>query len=192
MENKTLEFYNANIENYTKETAYVEFTDIQDRFLKYLTKGSSILDLGWGSGRDSKYFLDKGYVVEAIDGSIEMCKFASLLTGIAVQHKLFHELDVVDTYDGIWASASLLHVPYDELKDVIGKLYTALHDEGIFYCSFKYGDYRGYRADRYFTDLNEESLAKLLDGFEVVEQWISEDVRVNQTQVWLNTIVRKK
>ena len=192
MNNKTLDFYDSNIENYSKDTAYVDFHDIQNRFLKYLEKGSSILDMGCGTGRDSKYFLNEGYVVDAMDGSIEMCKFASDFTGIRVEHKLFHELDKVDVYDGIWASASLLHVPYDGLKDVFDKISLALHENGIFYCSFKYGDYQGYRQDRYFTDLNENSLLELVgDHFEIVEQWISEDVRVNQTQIWLNTIMKK-
>ena len=193
MENKTLNFYNANTKDYVLDTVGVEFHEVQDRFLKYLNKGCSILDLGCGSGRDSKYFLDMGYTVEAMDGSLEMCKYASELTGILVENKLFHELDVVDKYDAIWASASLLHVPYEELLDVFTKIYDALHEEGIFYSSFKYGDFSGYRQERYFTDLNEKSLEELLkDKFEIVEQWISEDVRVHQTQIWLNTIVRKK
>ena len=192
MKNKTLEFYNTNSKDYTQETLHVNFYTLQEHFLQYVPKDGIILDLGCGSGRDSKYFLDKGYTVEAMDGSIEMCKIASEVTGIMVQHKLFRELDVCKRYDAIWASASLLHCPRCELKDIFSKIHMALKDDGIFYCSFKYGDFEGYRTDRYFTDMTEESLFAIYNEyFNKVEHWISEDVRSNYTQVWLNVILKK-
>ena len=193
MNKKTLAFYNEHTNDFVEGTVTIDFHEVQDRFLQYVKEGSYLLDFGCGSGRDTKYFLDKGYLVDAIDGSIELCKYASQLTGIDVKHMYFEDFDVVDMYDAIWASASLLHCQYDALEGMFEKIYQALKKDGIFFSSFKYGKYQGYRNERYFTDLDEEEFEKFIEGkFEILEQWISEDSRKDVDQLWLNTIVRKK
>ena len=135
MKNSTLEYYDHNAEQFFKTTADVDFTDTQDRFLRYLAPGSRILDLGCGSGRDARYFLEKGYQVDATDGSAEICRLASEYTGIPVKQMLFSELDATEEYDGIWACASILHLPEEELRDVMHRIGTALKIGGIFYTS---------------------------------------------------------
>ena len=132
------------------------------------------------SGRDTKYFLEQGYQVEAIDGSEELCKVASAYTGITVKKLLFIDLSEVQKYDTIWACSSILHAPSDELIIIMKKIWIALKDNGVFYTSFKYGTFEGERNDRYFTDMTEESLSALLTkvtGFNIEEQWITSDVR---------------
>lgn len=192
---KTLDYYNLQFGQYSETTVDLEFSDIQDRFLKYLEPGALILDFGCGSGRDSRYFLQKGYAVEASDGSEEMVRIATETAGIPVKKMLFSELDETEKYDGIFACASILHVPYAELPDILKRVHKALKLQGIFYTSFKYGDFEGERNGRYFTDLNEEKLAELLQccgGFTTVEQWISSDTRPGRSdEKWLNVIVRK-
>lgn len=194
-EKKTLDYYNRQFGQYTETTVDLEFSDIQDRFLKYLEPGATILDFGCGSGRDSRYFLQKGYAVEASDGSEEMVRIATETAGIPVKLMLFSELDETEKYDGIFACASILHVPSAELPDIFRRVHKALKTGGIFYPSFKYGGFEGERKGRYFTDQNEEKLAKLLQesgGFEIIEQWISYDVRPGRgEEKWLNTIMRK-
>ena len=192
---KTLSYYNKKSDQFTGSTLDVEFSEIQDNFLKYLKPGSLILDFGCGSGRDSRYFLKKGYSVEAIDGSEEMVKIASEVAGIPVKQMLFSELNEHEKYDGIFACASILHVPYTELKDILIRIREAVKHDGIVYVSFKYGDFEGYRNDRYFTDLNEERFQKLLDsasGLEIAEMSITTDVRPGRdNEKWLNAILRK-
>ena len=85
----TLDYYNKNAKEFISDTRDVTFTEIQDIFLNYIPIGGAILDFGCGSGRDTKYFLSKGYDVDAIDGSVELCKIASEHTGISVKHMLF-------------------------------------------------------------------------------------------------------
>ncbi len=193
---KTLEYYDSHSQAFANTTLEVGFTDIQDGFLKYLEPGASILDFGCGSGRDSRYFLSKGYRVEASDGSEEMVKIASENTGIPVRYMLFDELNEVKKYDGIFACASILHVPYAQLPEILKKIRTALKPKGIFYVSFKYGTFEGYRNGRYFTDLNEEKFAELLKsvgGFEILEQHISLDVRPGrEEEKWLNVFLQKE
>ncbi len=165
------------------------------KFLTKLEKGSNILDFGCGSGRDTKYFFEQGYNVEAIDGSAELCKLAGEYTGIKVKNILFQELSEVDKYDGIWACSSILHLPVGELDEVMKKMVIALKKNGIIYTSFKYGTFAGERNGRYFTDMTEEVFAVFLsgiDGLKIEEQWITSDVRPGRgEEKWLNLILRK-
>ena len=88
MSDRTLEYYNFNVKSFNANTFSADFSQIQQEFLKILTPGSYILDFGCGSGRDTKYFLEQGYKVDAIDGSSELCKLASAHTGIKVRQML--------------------------------------------------------------------------------------------------------
>ena len=149
---KTLNYYNENAQSFASGTVSVEFTEMQDRFLEKLDPGAYILDFGCGAGRDTKYFLSQGYRVDAIDGSEQLCRIASDHTGIKVRQILFQELEANEKYDGIWACASILHLPKKELKEVLKKMLTALKTDGWIYTSFKYGEYEGNRNGRNFTD----------------------------------------
>lgn len=153
----TLDYYNKNAKKFITGTISVDFGTIQNRFLDKLHPGAEILDYGCGSGRDIKYFLEQGCKVTAIDGSQELCKLASEYTGIPVKHMLFQDLDEKEVYDGIWACSSILHVPANELRDIIKKMANALRAHGIIYTSFKYGTFEGERNGRYFTDMTEET-----------------------------------
>lgn len=82
---RTLEYYNENADSFAAGTVTVDFHQTQDKFLNRLNPGSYILDFGCGSGRDTKYFLNQGYKVDAIDGSNELCRIASEYTGISVK-----------------------------------------------------------------------------------------------------------
>lgn len=196
MKESTLDYYNKNANTFVEGTINVEFTDTQDRFLKLLSEGARILDFGCGSGRDTKYFLSKGFLVDATDGSEELCRIASELTGIPVRRMLFTELDAIDAYDGIWACSSILHCPKEELRDVIRKMIRAVKDGGVIYTSFKYGDFEGERNGRFFTNFTTESFHEYLRGFPelgVEQEWVSCDVRPGRgDEKWLNLILRKK
>ena len=135
--NQTLEYYEKNADAYVKDTVSVDFTDVQNRFMQAL-KGRKILDFGCGSGRETKVFFFFWFNVFAFDGSVEMCKLASKHTGIDVKHMLVQDIDFEDEFDGIWAYASLLHVPSDEMESVLLKLKKALKSNGIF-CAGKFG-----------------------------------------------------
>lgn len=191
----TLGYYDDKSEQFAGSTVDLEFTDIQDGFLRFLEPGALILDFGCGSGRDSRYFLDKGYRVEAIDGSEEMVRIASEVTGLPVRHMLFQDLNETEKYDGIFACASILHVPYGELNGILAKMKDAVKTNGIIYVSFKYGDFEGYRNGRYFTDLDETRFRELLEkvgGMTIAEERITSDARPDRKEEkWLNVILRK-
>lgn len=196
MLNKTINYYDINAKEFVEGTLNVDFKVTQDKFINKLPAKGYILDFGCGSGRDTKYFLAKDFNVDAIDGSIELCKIASEYTNIKVRHMYFNELSIVNKYDGIWACSSILHLSLDDLVDVFKRMSKALKDEGIIYTSFKYGDFSGERNGRYFTDMTEDSFAKLIanvENLKVEEQWITADVRPQRgNEKWLNLILRKK
>lgn len=123
---------------------------MQCEFLNLLRTESYILDFGCGSGRDTKYFLEHGYQVDAVDGSMELCRIASEFTGIEVRQMLFQELQEKEKYDGIWACASILHVPKIELADILQKMCNAVKVDGVIYISFKYGNFEGEQNGRFF------------------------------------------
>lgn len=191
----TIDYYNRNVQDFVDRTVSVDFTRIHKVFLELLPRDARILDFGCGSGRDTKYFLDCGYQVDAMDGSIELCRAASEYTGIHVKQMLFQDLAEEEKYDGIWACASILHVKKTELPDIIRKMSLATKENGIIYISFKCGDYEGERNGRYFTDMTEISMKELLVDFpelKVEKQWITGDVRADRgDERWLNMILRK-
>ena len=117
MSDKTLEYYNANAEKFVESRLSVDFSQVQSEFLNLLMPESYILDFGCGSGRDMKYFLEHGYRVDAVDGSAKLCRIASEFTGIQVHQMLFQGLQEKEMYDGIWACASVLHVPENRVGD---------------------------------------------------------------------------
>jgi 2-polyprenyl-3-methyl-5-hydroxy-6-metoxy-1,4-benzoquinol methylase len=192
--NKTLTYYNTNAHRFTSDTLNVEFSNIQDSFLAQLPAGALILDFGCGSGRDSRYFLQKGYRVEACDGSEEMVKAATRNAGIPVKKMLFSELNEENRYDGLFACASILHVPSKDLPDIFTRMKKAVKKGGILYVSFKYGTFEGIRNGRYFTDLTEESLHAILDrvgGLEIIRTGITGDARPGrEDEKWLNVLLR--
>lgn len=190
--NKTLKYYNQTAQTFVQGTIDADLGKLHRRFLKLLPIQAHILDLGCGSGRDAKAFLDAGYQVTAIDGSEGCCRLAGDYIGQPVLCQTFEELDFDQAFDGVWACASLLHVPYAELTDIFEKIARALRPGGTLYASFKYGDFEGERNGRYFTDLTEERLAAVIEpvaGLTVVETFVTGDVREGRgDERWLNVV----
>lgn len=192
---ETIKYYNENATYFASSTANVEFHHMQERFQDKLQEGSYILDFGCGSGRDTKYFIEQGYHLDAIDGSEELCKLASEFTGVEIKHMYFQELSEVNKYDGIWACSSILHLDKNSLIDVLRKMSAALKTQGVIYASFKYGNFEGDRNGRYFTDFTQEAFEeyiKQVPELLIEECWITSDVRPGRSEEkWLNLILRK-
>lgn len=159
--NTTIEYFNDKAEHCFADAFTITERSNQDRFLAELPAGGSILDLGCGSGRDTAYFREKGFTVTPTDGSARMCELASEYLGTPVRVQEFNELDDVALYDGIFASASIMHLEYDQLVELMPKLSRALKPGGVLYVSFKYGDNDGYLGKRYYTYMTEERFAEL-------------------------------
>jgi SAM-dependent methyltransferase len=150
MDEESLNFYRRNADAYAG-WAKAPTTRLTG-FLALLPPGGSILELGCGAGNHSAKMLEAGFAVRPTDGSPEMAEVASRRLGCTVETMLFHELNEHEAYDGVWASACLLHVPKDELGGILGRIRGALKPEGVFYASFKVGDGDGRdKLGRYYN-----------------------------------------
>lgn len=191
---RTIEYYNKNAESFIQSTIGVDMSSLYSEFEKYLSPGCKILDLGCGSGRDSKYFMNKGYQITAIDPSEEMCASTEKISGIYALKMKVEDMTFVEEFDAIWACASLLHTKMSEMKMVLNKCAQSLKKSGYMYASWKYGT--GERIDgyRHFSDFDEESIKKVLSAIsniKIVKVWKTSDVRNRNMTVWINVIVKR-
>lgn len=194
-ENSTIEYYNQNSDMYINGTFNVNMNHLYNEFEKYLSIGDGILDVGCGSGRDSKYFLQKKYKVTSIDASKEMCERTKLITNNEVIQMKAENINFEDEFQAIWACASLLHVSKNNMLQTMVKIMAALKDNGIFYGSWKYGTEERFLKGRYFMDYTEKTLQELLSGIDnisLLKLWITSDVRGEKDkEKWINVILKK-
>ena len=123
-----------------------------DAFLDALPAGAPILELGCGGGQDAAYMLSRGFDVTPTDGSAELAREAEKRISKPVRIMRFETLNARDAFDGIWAEASLLHVPRSILPDIFGRILKALKTAGIFHASFKAGEAEGHdKFGRYYN-----------------------------------------
>ncbi len=123
-----------------------------DAFLNALPAGAAILELGCGGGQDAAYMLSHGFDVTPTDGSAELAKEAENRIGRPVRIMRFETLDATESFDGVWAEASLLHVPRSVLPDVFDRILRALKPTGVFHASFKAGEAEGHdKFGRYYN-----------------------------------------
>ena len=193
----TLAYYERNAESYFRATHDTDLSTIYQRFIRRLPKGGRILDAGSGSGRDTLAFVERGYYVKAFDSSTALCKLSTEFTGIRTSVRRFQEVEEEEEYHGVWACASLLHVPETELADAINRLVRALKAGGVLYMSFKHGAGERVAGDgRFFIDMTEERLRRLLQGLpglktEGVWKTLGEGRFVGEGE-WLNALVSKR
>ena len=192
----TLGYYEVNADNYFRVTHDADLSSIYQRFLCKLPKGGRILDAGSGSGRDTAAFIRRGYLVEAFDLSPALCELSTEFTGIQASVRRFQEVDEKEEFDGVWACASLLHVPEAELGEVTNRLVRALKTKGVLYMSFKYGAGERVAEDgRFFVDMTEDRIHDLVQGVQnlkVQRVWrtLGEGKFAGQGE-WLNALVSK-
>ncbi len=189
-------YYNRYASTYFESTVNLDMSEARSRFIEVLPEAASVLDLGCGSGRDSLAFFEEGFEVTPLDGSPEMCALAEIHTGLEVLNMTFEELDFEEVFDGIWACASLLHVPEEKMPDILKKAGTALKPDGYLFLSVKEGDFEGERDGRYYVDYSKRKLMNLIEDiglFEIEDVWKSADVKnhISETK-WLNIIAKRK
>ena len=186
-------YYKENKEQFINNTINCDMSFHYQLFEKYLSNNAkTILDIGFGSGRDSLYF-SKKYEVYSIDPVEGFCEHAKTLGLTNVYCMKVQEMNFDNKFDGIWACASLLHIPSYELVDVLNRCYNALTPNGVMYCSFKVGDFEGERQGRYFLDLIEERFRQYVSKtkFEILEVCTTNDVRPDREEKWLNVVMKK-
>jgi SAM-dependent methyltransferase len=192
----TIAYYESHAEQFAKSTLDVGMQSLYEPFLALLPQSGHILDAGCGSGRDSLCFLRRGYRVTAFDASPAMARIATEITGQPTAVLRFQDMSYEDEFDGIWACASLLHVPGRDMDDVFSRFTHALRGEGVWYVSFKRGTREEVRHGRLFTDFTADRLRQTVQRhprLNLIQVWETDDARPEREgQKWLNCLVRKK
>lgn len=195
MEDKTIEYYNDNAISYFESTINANMESSYDKFLSRVKIGGYILDFGCGSGRDTLYFINHGYKVDAIDGSKELCKLASSYTKSDIKCMNFLGFHEKDKYDGVWACSSLLHAPRKDLIVILKNISASLKNDGIFYTCFKNGSGEETKEGRYFNYITFEYFKDLIS--KIPELNILDHATTlsttnpNEAKYWDNYILKK-
>lgn len=137
---QSVAYYNAHAQQVIDETLHVDMSALYDAFLPQLPENAHILDAGCGSGRDSREFLAGGYRVTAFDASEKLAALATKAISHPVSVRTFSQVTEHRAYDGIWACASLLHLPRQQIPHALARLWQALKPGGLLYLSFKQGE----------------------------------------------------
>lgn len=194
----TLKYYNDNAYTYSEQTKYGDMSYAYNKFLMLLPDKAYILDFGCGSGRDSKYFIEHGYSVMAIDGSEKLCELATEYMGQKVICMKFDELESIKEFDGIWACSSIIHVERELLPSILKKMLDALKDDGVIYTCFKKDDKEIVQDGKYYNYITREILDSILSEIDVSSEIV--DYYENGTcanvnrpaSIWGNYLIRKK
>lgn len=175
----TAESYDRTVQAYLQRNGRTVPTDAALRFLDCLAPRATILDLGCGPGTDARFFSDAGYEVTGIDVSPEMIREAqrhapkARFVVMDMRHLTLPNL----AFDGVWANATLHHVPKGEIRDVLTAIARSLKPNGVLYCSVKRGDAEGLEADdryggvpKFWSYFSEERLRQdlLETGYRVL------------------------
>ncbi|MDD7739760.1 MAG: class I SAM-dependent methyltransferase [Fusicatenibacter sp.] len=193
----SIDYYERYAIPYYEQTIDLDMTEVMQPFLNALPEGAEeILDLGCGSGRDTKTLEELGYVVTAMDGSEKMCELAEIYTDQEVLHLKFEDMDFDEVFDGIWACESLVHVPSEEIEKIMEKVMDALKPGGILYFSVYEGERDGMYGGRYFCDYTEEEVRELIGRFsraKILDVWTTDNFRRDADDLqWLNVLVKKR
>lgn len=206
--NQTLDFYNSHADAFIEQTRNVMLYELYDTFISnlphHLKLPNHILDVGCGSGRDSFWFSNKfGINVTAIDGSSEIIKRNKEYYALSDVRWLNLMFDGIKTqgwdnqFTGIWACASLLHVPFQDLPHLMTDLMNTLIFDGIMYASFKHGTNERTQDGRFFCDMNETRLLEVLHKISInctliYDCWLTTDQREDRDDEWLNVLITKR
>jgi SAM-dependent methyltransferase len=200
-----LRFYEEHVKEYVAKFDKFDLSNARNTFLAEVTRSQDervqsvggiprILDAGCGTGRDVYQFIRQGYAVTAIDASPAMLRECTKKIRAAREsgetelvkqaanaserfEMSFREMRFRAEFDGIWAAASLLHVPSEEMEEIVGRLVQALKPGGILYMSFKYGRGEGDFDARFYSYYGRRRIGRLLNRFsevEVIRIWLSD------------------
>ncbi|MDP9000136.1 MAG: class I SAM-dependent methyltransferase [Myxococcota bacterium] len=194
---RTIGHYDESAESFYEATRDHDVSQNYDALLGAIRGAPPfvLLDFGCGPGRDLAYFRSLGHEAVGLDGSESFVRMARETTGCSVLHQNFLRLTLpVAHYDGVFANASLFHVPLQELPKVLGTLWMALKTDGVLFCSNPHGndteDFSGRRFGAFLT--LETWRAHLVRArFDEIAHYYRPAGRPREEQPWLASIWRK-
>lgn len=155
---QTCKYYDNCASEYSDKTIHINMAEIRETFTKHLPKNGHILDLGCGSGRDSYAFLRLGFSVTALEPSLKLAQLASSYIGQNVLQKKAQDMSDQETYDGIWACASLVHIPEQEFTTTLQQLTRSLKPGGVIYISLKQTEQHWDDLGRFYNGISTQAV----------------------------------
>ena len=194
MMNETLKYYNTNAEDYFRSTVDVDFDSLRKKFASCLPPGGRIIDVGCGSGRDAKAFLDMGFQAVGLDASEGLARIARDQMDIPVLVADMASWQAEEPFDGIWCCAALLHLNEKEADQFFRNLPGNLKDGGILFLSVKEGILTGPdEKGRFMQNYTEADLRRKIEdaGLEIIELERTGDKLGRNDFAWLNVFARR-
>ena len=197
IEKFTIAHYEDNAESFRVGTKDHDVSQNVAALLGALPKDKTldILDFGCGPGRDMCVFKSLGHRPVGLDGSKEFCKMAQQLSDCPTLNQQFLKLELKDNnYDGIFANASLFHVPSQELPRVLRELHSALRKDGILFSSNPRGNAEGWQGQRYGHYMEIEASETFLEqsGFRIIEHYYRPSGKPREQQPWLAIVSQRQ
>ena len=194
----TLRHYNAHAESFWRGTKDHDVSQNRAALLEHLRGAPPyrILDFGCGPGRDLKYFKDLGHDAVGLEGAENFVEHARIYSGCEVWQQDFLKLILPPEYfDGVFANASLFHVPRQELPRVLRELWKALKNDGVLFSSNPRGENEeGWSGERYGVYYDWQSWQELVTaaGFNEITHYYRPPGVPREEQLWLASVWRKK
>ena len=165
--------------------------------LDALPKGKThdILDFGCGPGRDLCVFKELGHRPIGLDGSKEFCKMAEKQSGCRTLNQQFLKLNLKEnSYDGIFANASLFFIPSQELPRVLKQLHVSLRNGGILFSSNPRGNVEGWQGQTYghYMEFEASELFLNQSGFKILKHYYRPEGKPKEEQPWLAIVSKCK
>lgn len=199
----TIQSYNKTVKNYIKKVDKLHPKQEAKIFLSLIKPNSPILDLGCGYGRDAKIFSERGYKVVGIDLSEKMIETAKKISPKS-EFKLMdiRKLSFTNnSFDGIWANASFLHIPKKEIKTALKEAYRVLKQNGTIYLSVKEGIGEGFIEDtryggikKFFSFFQKDEIENFFNDarFSIVKSYVKKVDDNYSTHPWICVFGRKE
>jgi len=191
----SVQFYEDNAEDFFRRSVDADMARGYADFTALVAPGGRILDAGCGSGRDSLAFARLGFQVTPIEASAKLAALAVAHTGLPVEVMTFDQVAWRETFDGVWACASLLHIPRADLPAAVRRLRDAIVPGGILWMSFKHGAQERQANGRHFTDLDEAGARPLIaevGGLALISLTVTDDARDDRPgERWLSVLCRR-
>lgn len=153
-----------------------------------------ILDFGCGPGRDLKQFKDLGHEPYGLDGCANFVRMAREYSDCKVFHQNFLEVELqVDFYDGIFANASIFHVPKNHLPKLLAEFHRALKNDGILFSSNPRGEGETFDGQRYsnYMELEEYETILASNGFKLIDHYYRPQGQPIENCPWLACVFVK-
>jgi len=195
IEQGTLAHYDSIAESFWQGTKDHDVSQNIQAFLQPMPtdRALDILDFGCGPGRDLRTFKKMGHRPTGLDGSKAFCRMARQQSGCPVLHQQFLSLALEDgSYDGVFANASLFHIPSAELPRLLKQIHRALRSGGILFSSNPRGHLEGWNGSRYghYMEFDASKIFLEQAGFHIIEHYYRPAGLPRQQQPWLAIVAQ--